>query len=59
MRARLLSNVADWAFAIFAAVPSGIVAGSLPTPRIHYWLPQPPGVTSRSASTTRRRAHTI
>jgi hypothetical protein len=39
MRARLLSNVADWAFAIFAAVPSGIVAGSLPTPRIHYGLP--------------------
>jgi Protein of unknown function (DUF1440) len=38
-RARLVNNVTHWAFGIFNGVPYGIVAGSLPTPRIRYGLP--------------------
>jgi hypothetical protein len=38
-RARLVNNLTHWAFGIVNGVPYGIVAGSLPTPRVRYGLP--------------------
>jgi len=38
-RARLVNNVTHWAFGILNGVQYGIVAESLPTPRIRYGLP--------------------
>lgn len=43
-RARLVNNVTHWAFGIFGGVQYGIVAGSLPTPRIRFGLPFGAGV---------------
>ena len=38
-RARLVNNVMHWGYGIFNGALYGIVAGSLPTPRISYGLP--------------------
>ena len=38
-RAALVNNVTHWAFGAFTGVQYGIVAGSLPKPRILYGLP--------------------
>jgi hypothetical protein len=38
-RARLVNNVTHWAYGILGGLQYGIVAGSLPTPRIRYGLP--------------------
>jgi hypothetical protein len=38
-RARLVNNITHWAYGILGGVQYGIVAGSLPTPRIRYGLP--------------------
>jgi hypothetical protein len=38
-RARLVNNVMHWAYGIFNGAQYGIVAESLPTPRIRYGLP--------------------
>jgi hypothetical protein len=38
-RAPLVNNVMHWGYGIMNAVQYGIVAGSLPTPRIRYGLP--------------------
>ncbi len=38
-RARLVNNVTHWAYGILGGVQYGIVAESLPTPRIRYGLP--------------------
>jgi hypothetical protein len=38
-RAALVNNVTHWAFGMFSGVQYGIVAGSLPKPRILYGLP--------------------
>jgi hypothetical protein len=38
-RARLVNNVMHWGYGIFNGAPYGIVAESLPSPRIRYGLP--------------------
>ena len=38
-RARPVNNLTHWAFGMFAGVQYGVVAGSLPRPRIPYGLP--------------------
>ena len=38
-RARLVNNVMHWAYGIFNGAQYGIVAESLPAPRIRYGLP--------------------
>src|ERR1700733_10412147 len=38
-RVPLVNNVTHWAFGIFGGAQYGLVAGSLPTPRIRYGLP--------------------
>jgi hypothetical protein len=38
-RARLVNNVTHWAYGILGGAQYGIVAGSLPAPRIRYGLP--------------------
>jgi hypothetical protein len=38
-RARLVNNVTHWAYGMLAGAQYGMVAGSLPTPRIRYGLP--------------------
>jgi hypothetical protein len=43
-RAELVNNVTHWAFGIFGAVPYGVLAGSLRSPRIGYGLPFGAGV---------------
>ena len=43
-RARLVNNITHWAYGILGGVQYGIVAGSLPTPRIRYGLPFGAGV---------------
>jgi hypothetical protein len=43
-RARLVDNITHWAYGILGGVSYGIVAGSLPTPRIRYGLPFGAGV---------------
>lgn len=71
-RARLVNNVMHWAYGIANGAQYGIVAESLPTPRIRYGLPFGatvwagdyvilpwPSCTSRSGSTTSRRWPTI
>jgi hypothetical protein len=35
----LVNNVTHWAFGIFGGAQYGLVAGSLPTPRVRYGLP--------------------
>jgi len=37
--ARLMNNVTHWAFGVFSGAGYGLVAGSLPSPRILYGLP--------------------
>ena len=43
-RARLVNNVTHWGFGILSGAGYGIVAGSLPRPRILYGLPFGAGV---------------
>jgi hypothetical protein len=43
-RARLVNNVTHWAYGILGGVQYGIVAGSMPSPRIRYGLPFGAGV---------------
>jgi hypothetical protein len=38
-RARLVNNVMHWGYGIANGVPFGLVAGSLPAPRIRYGVP--------------------
>jgi hypothetical protein len=38
-RARLVNNLMHWAYGILNGAQYGVVAGSLPTPRIRYGLP--------------------
>jgi hypothetical protein len=45
-RARLVNNVMHWAYGIGNGAQYGIVAGSLPAPRIRYGLPFGAGVWS-------------
>ena len=37
-RARLVNNVMHWGYGILNGAPYGVIAGSLPTPRIRYGL---------------------
>ena len=37
-RARLVNNVMHWGYGILNGAPCGVIAGSLPTPRIRYGL---------------------
>ena len=43
-RARLVNNVTHWGFGILSGAGYGLVAGSLPSPRIAYGLPFGAGV---------------